>query len=356
MKDERDRAALTENVATMEKLLNPSKDEEEMDKAKEESGAIELADFQIVDAHLQSEVLNMVGGLFEPGVCFNMPRTTNQGKMSWPACKRMPNNYCKYEGKEKHVHIVDVGIHGARIAAQAYGGLRYGPLGMPTVMEIGGTNYWVVEVQCIDTIRNVEVTHWQFQEYLQKWGYGANATYKPLEYGAQIVQSKGLRKVILSVVPPQLRRLWIKDYIAGKDAFDPARILELQGGRLGLQAGKTAASLPPSTSRGKATSSDKPPPKKGKKKASEESEKKAKTTPSNGDRTLATLIPIVAKMLGTTDDRLSQYTASSMTNAKATLTLAKVQDDQLLFANLKKKFESWDVKAADESAGEDIEC
>ena len=133
-----------------------------------------------------------------------------------------------------------MGIHGARIAAQAYGGMTYGPLGRPTVIEEADKEYWVVEVECVDHIRNLTVTQWQYQTLIVP----ARGGFKEIEHGGAIVQAKGFRNVILAVIPPQLRRLWINDYLDGREGFDPEKVLALPGGRAGMiEAGKRKPAL-----------------------------------------------------------------------------------------------------------------
>jgi hypothetical protein len=352
MQDDRDRTKVEENVAAMEDLLNKSQEENGLAKAEDATG-IEIADFQVVDKQLQAEVLTMVQGMYETSVCYNYPKTTRTGQKSWKACKRMPNGYCKYDGKESHIHVVDVGVKGAIIAAQAYGGLTFGPLDRPTVVEIAGINYWVVECQCVDTVRNLAFNRWQFQEYLQQSGN----TYKPLEYGAAIVQSKGIRNVILAIVPPQLRRMWVNDYLNGNDEFDPHRIMQLEGGRLGVGAGRGKASLPPSTSRGKATEPGKKrdePPAKEKKEEKSADQKARDKAMNGGEQTLEAMLNPVATALGTKPKRLKQYTTTMKTLAQATLKLVNANKDPVIMAALKKKFDAWDKKTGDEAGDEDI--
>lgn len=328
MAKKRDTSTLTEEQGTMKELLN----KEAGDKAlaiPQEADVLTIDDFKIMDQRMISEALSMVGDMYEPEVCYNIPRATGKGKTSWEACKRMPFGVCKYEKEgTKHIHNVDVGIHGARIAAQAYGGLDYRPLDRPMLVEEGGKFYWVVEVQCVDEIRNLSVTHWQFQPLIIK---GPGGSYVEIEHGAAIVQSKGLRKVILSVIPPQLRRIWIKDFLAGKDAFDPEKVLALPGGRRGMI--EEGDRKPPSQKEAKKEKA--PEPEKPKE------EKAIPPVTNSGASDLQSIIAAMAPHLDTTVERLTEFSTTYKTMAQAMLELTRANGDEGTLAQVKEKFNKW---------------
>lgn len=329
---------------TMEDFLNEQKAEQELESATEMSESdITVAEFRVIDKHMMSEAIAGTSALFQKNVCYNIPRKTKSGLKSMAACKRMPNGYCKYEGKDPHMHNVDVGIEGARIAAQAYGGLTYGPLSMPTVVMMNDKQYWVVEVECYDEIRNLRVNAWQFQEVVLVWG----DTITEIEHGAAIVQAKGLRKVILSVVPPQLRQIWVKNYLDGADDFDPFAVAALPGGREGLAGRGKEGALPPAEKK-KPTPKKKDPPKK-------QNGNGKKAPPTQGGMDLQKAATQVATKLKAPAPEVIEFSSSTAFNNQgaATVQFVRALSSEPDFQKLKKKFDDW--KTAKTKAEADAE-
>jgi hypothetical protein len=261
----------------------------------------------------------------------------------------MPGGYCKYEKNgDKHIHIVDVGIHGARIAAQAYGQLNYGTLDMPKVVEQGGKWYWVANIFCEDLIRNLRVEHWQFQDMMVR----SRGAMVEIEHGGGIVQSKGERNVILAVIPPQLRRLWIKDYLSGAEEFDPQKVLTIPGGRHGIlgQNGRKNTALPEPDKKDNKS--------KGKGKDKKDEKPKGNGEPSppavagSGGADLQSQIRIAAPKLEASIEELTDYCSTFPTIGKAMLALTRAiaPDGKQELAELKKNFAEWKKQQkADES-------
>lgn len=335
--NERDTTKLEEKSQDLGELLNPEIVEAGLPTT--DGGILTVDDFQIMDAQMTSEVLSLVGGLYEPQVIYNYPKRSDKGKKSWKACKRMTYG-CPYDGKDNHIHIVDVGIHGARIAAQTYGSLEYGAEGMPIVVEQGGKFYWVVEVKCQDMIRNLSVSHWQFQDMIIRGGGGSLTE---IEHGAAIVQAKGLRKVILSVIPPQLRRVWITDYLEGKEAFDPEKVLALPGGRRGMADGNGNRTPPPTKPPEKKKEEPVPPTDSSDGESGSSGKDKPKRPPvaGSGASDLQAVIKDVADRLDVDPKRVTEFTTTYATMAQAMLELTRALGDQALGKKLKEKYMTW---------------
>lgn len=339
----RDKANATNVSGNMADLLNQEVSEKSLEDAEEaQIVSVETADLKILDEHSTAEVLNMIQGLFEPEVVYNIPRRTRSGggRRHWPACDRIPGG-CPYDG-DYHVHIVDVGIKGARIAAQTYGGLEYGPLNMPTIVEMGGKAYWTVEVACVDTIRGLKVNHWQFEEVIKKTRGGG---FHEIEYGPAVVQSKGLRNVILNVIPPQLKRLWIKDYLSGRESFDPSHILDLPGGRKSMASGNSdKRSIPQNTGK----SDNKRPQVKNVTVSQPSDQNKAEEPPpveGSAGMDLKQMTNVLAKKMGVDASELEGFSTSYDTQAKAMLDFARANNDEDEMNQLKARFTAW--KGAD---------
>lgn len=319
------------NGKSMEDLLN--KPTNGNSKTGEELVVLEVEDFKLISEELQAEVISTVRSQFTGSVMYNIPRRSSNGKMSWPACDRMPNGYCPYKDTDKHIHIVDVGIHGALVAAGVYGNLEFGSEDAPTIREEGDKLYWVVEVFCNDLVRGNRIKRWEFEPVMKRDRSGG---FYEDEFAMKTVQSKGIRNMILAIIPPQLRELWKQDYLAGREPFDPARVLET--------GGRGTPQLPPKEEKKKL------PPKKEKKEEKKEEKKKANTQGSND---LSQVIKGFAEKHKLSPDLVGIWCDIEFeTPGKAMLKMTQAMQDNTEAAKYVEQIKEFDKKSGSDDGSE----
>lgn len=305
---------------------------------KENGGKIavlEVTDFNLISETLQAEVIDTVRSQFTGSVIYNIPRRSQTGRTHWPACDQMEGG-CSYDG-QKHIHIVDVGIHGALVAAGVYGNLDFGVSEMPVVTEQGNKLYWVCEVYCHDLIRGNRITRYQFEPMLRKDKSGG---FYENEFAMQSVQSKGIRGMILAILPPQLRELWKQDYLAGREPFDPSRILETGGRGNELPPGQQKK-LPPKKEKEKT-----------KKKEKSENDKEKPGPQTQGSNDLSEVINQFAEKHKLSVELVGAWSATAFeTQGKAMLNMTQAMQDDNKSKEFLDSIKEYEKKA--ESSGEE---
>lgn len=256
---------------------------------------VDVTEFKLADAHVTASIIDALSGLYQTEVVYNIPKRSATGKKSWPVCKRMPNGYCKYEGKDNHMHILGISYQGALIAANVYGGLDFGVEGMPQLIEFGDKNYWVCEVYCHDLVRNNSYKRWQFEPEIKTTSSGG---YYNDPFAMMTVQSKGVRNLILACIPQSIQTKWKQDFRDGKTPFDPQRVLEHGQRRI------TGA-----TSNTRTEDTKKPPPKeKPKPKPKPNAEKPKPKT--QGIQDLEQVCKQLAQKIGQPFEKILQWTGA----------------------------------------------
>lgn len=258
---------------------------------------MDVKDFRLIDKHVTASIMDAMSGVYQQEVVYNIPKRTQTGKTSWPACKRMPNGYCNYEGKDKHIHILGISYAGALIAASVYGGLDYGVRDMPVLMEFGDKPYWICEVYCNDLVRRNSYSRWQFELSIKSSGGGFYTD----EFAMLTVQSKGVRNMILACIPQRVQEVWKADYIAGRTPFDPQAVLEA-GYRRQPEA------LPPKTGPDQLPGKSEKPKEKPKDKPKPEAEKPKPKT--QGVQDLEEVCKQLAQKIGQPADKILQWTGA----------------------------------------------
>lgn len=296
---------------------------------------LEVEDFNLISETLQAEVIDTIRSQFTGSVMYNIPRRSpSGGKKEWPACAQMPNGYCSYKG-ENHIHIVDVGIHGALVAAGVYGNLDFGVKQRPTVAEENDKLYWICEVFCYDEIRGNKITRWEFEPVMKKTRGGG---FYEDEFAMKTVQSKGIRNMILAILPPHLRELWKKDYLEGRTPFDPSRILEA--------GGRGSPALPPKKEK------KTPPPKEEKK---DEKKQNNHSPNSAGSNDLSTVIAQFADKYKVTPEIVGEWSSIEFdTPGQAMLNLTKALQDEEKAAEFVAKIKEYEKNAV-KGNGEDVD-
>lgn len=170
-----------------------------------------------VEQMLSSEAAKMAIGAYDDEVLYNIPRRSSIGKEDWGIlCEKIPGGCINRRNKEKHVHTIGVGINGAIKIMNAYGGLEIEPsdpeMKELTFLENGKLvtkAYWGTKVMGINKKTDTKLTLPFMHPVMKKTG----DYYQFDEYGMQICVSKGLRNLILKLIPENIQQKWIKEYM-----------------------------------------------------------------------------------------------------------------------------------------------
>ncbi len=170
-----------------------------------------------VEQMLSSEAAKMAIGAYDDEVIYNIPRRSSIGKEDWGIlCDKIPGGCIYRKNKEKHVHTIGVGINGAIKIMNAYGGLEIEPsdpeMKELTFLENGKLvtkAYWGTKVLGINKKTDTKLTLPYMHPVMKKTG----DYYQFDEYGMQVCVSKGLRNLILKLVPENIQQKWIKEYM-----------------------------------------------------------------------------------------------------------------------------------------------
>ena len=199
-------------------------EEKAEEKPEEDSGGLGKF-FEIVDLEQAIEISKFIQGQYEEELVYNIPRATEYGGMiDWGVlCDKMPDK-CSYRKQgRKHIHTLGINILGANKARQLYGKLKI-ELSKPEIVKVEDKNYWLVGGSIVD-LHNGNTQNYFYHEPVmiktQKGGFYFN------QYACISCQTKVTRKLILDVIPGNLKSQWIKDYTEGKDYTKPSNIADV---------------------------------------------------------------------------------------------------------------------------------
>jgi hypothetical protein len=170
-----------------------------------------------VEQMLSSEAAKMAIGVYSDEVIYNIPRRSSIGKEDWGIlCDKIPGGCPNRRNKEKHVHTIGVGINGAIKIMNTYGGMDIEP-SEPEIKEITLLEngklitkaYWTTKVVGINKKTDTKLSLPFMQPTMKKTG----DYYQFDEFGMQICVSKGLRNLILKLIPENIQQKWIKEYM-----------------------------------------------------------------------------------------------------------------------------------------------
>jgi hypothetical protein len=184
--------------------------EEKTEEPTEEEKTI----WDLVDLEMAVDIAKFIQGQYEDELVYNIPRATEYGgQINWEVlCDKMPDG-CSYRKQgRKHIHTLGINILGANKARQLYGKLKI-ELSKPENVKVEDKNYWLVEGSIVDG-HNGNTQNYFYHEPIMiktsKGGFYFN------QYACLSCQTKVTRKLILDVIPGNLKSQWIKDYSEGK--------------------------------------------------------------------------------------------------------------------------------------------
>ena len=195
------------------------------EKTEEESEVTLDAFFEMVNLAQAVEISKFIQGQYEEELVYNIPRNTDYGgQVDWGVlCDKMPDG-CKArrEGR-KHIHTLGINILGANKARQLYGKLKI-ELGKPEIVKVEDKDYWLVGGSIVD-LHNGNTQNYFYHEPVSirtsKGGFYFN------QYACLSCQTKVTRKLILDVIPGNLKSQWIKDYTEGKEYTRPSGVVDV---------------------------------------------------------------------------------------------------------------------------------
>jgi hypothetical protein len=192
---------------TIEGLNLPEEKEEE----KEEE---EKSFYDLVDMEQAVEISKFIQGQFEDDLVYNIPRKNDYGgQVDWGIlCDKMPGG-CPYRDKHiPHVHTLGINILGANKARQLYGKLEI-KLDKPEIVKVEDKTFWMVGGYITDGHNDNTQNYFYHEPVMKKTSKGGQYFN---EFGCLSCQTKVTRKLILDVIPGNLKSQWIKDYTENK--------------------------------------------------------------------------------------------------------------------------------------------
>jgi len=159
------------------------------------------------EAMIQEEIL----GRYTHEYVYDIPFKNKNGKETCGI------KGCKYDGKIPHTHVQGLSYSGVKEAARLMGAIDT-RLTEPEMVEIKGRSFWKVGCKAVDLKTGRSTMKWKLQSVMKDMGEGKEMEN---EFAYEISQSKAERNAISALLPQNVIRAWIKDYIAGKEDFDP---------------------------------------------------------------------------------------------------------------------------------------
>jgi len=180
--------------------------------------------FDMVNLEQAVEISKFIQGQYEEELVYNIPRNTDYGgQIDWGIlCDKMPDGCKARKEGRKHIHTLGINILGANKARQLYGRLKI-ELDKPEMVKVEEKAYWLVGGKIVDG-HNGNTQNYFYHEPISiktsKGGFYFN------QYACLSCQTKVTRKLILDVIPGNLKSQWIKDYTEGKEYTRPSSVID----------------------------------------------------------------------------------------------------------------------------------
>jgi len=167
--------------------------------------------FMIMDKRDDGQIVDGLLGQFSEEYIYDIPFKTPHGKCN---CKATDG---------PHNHVRGLSVTGVREGCRNMKGIQCQQIGEPTLIKEKGVEYYVACAEATDLISGLSERKYYRVPLLKTRKDGG--TYDD-PYAYQIAQSKAERNAKSVLLPQEVVKAWIQDYLSGAKQLNPARAEE----------------------------------------------------------------------------------------------------------------------------------